>query len=221
MTAADAIGGIARFIAALLARKSTGDKLAPVAPVVFPAAPVVFPSTPSAMKTADLARCTGASLANAAKFLPYLMSAMDEFGIITTVQQAAFLSQVGHESGGLRYTVEIWGPTPAQARYEGRGDLGNTHPGDGSRFRGRGLLQTTGRYNYQKTGAALGVDLITSPELLGQPALAARSAGWYWQTHGLNAIADDCAACTRKINGGMNGYAERLALFEAAKGVLL
>lgn len=174
------------------------------------------------MTPQDLARCTGARIDRATAFLPHIEAAMDEFEINTTLRQAAFLAQIGHESGGLHWTAELWGPTPAQARYEGRADLGNTQPGDGSRYRGRGLIQTTGRTNYQATGDALGVDLIAQPELLAEPALAARSAGWFWRSHGLNNLADvgDFELITRRINGGLNGYAERMALWVAAREVL-
>jgi len=170
----------------------------------------------------ELTRCTGATLARAEAFLPHIDAAMAEFGIDTPARQAAFLSQVGHESGGLRWLTELWGPTPAQERYEGRKDLGNTEAGDGYKYRGRGLLQTTGRYNYMQTGEALGLDLLAAPELLAQHEAAARSAAWYWQTHNLNAPADigDYVVITKKINGGLNGYAERLALYELAQQVL-
>ena len=107
---------------------------------------------------------------------------MREFDINTPLRQAAFLAQVGHESGGLHWLVELWGPTLAQRHYEDRDDLGNTIPGDGLRFRGRGLLQTTGRSNYLRTGKALGVDLIANPEKLAEPELASRSAGWSSKT---------------------------------------
>ena len=141
---------------------------------------------------------------------------MLEFQINTPKRQAAFLSQIGHESGGLHWTVELWGPTFQQRRYEGREDLGNTQTGDGFRFRGRGILQTTGRFNYRATGKALGIDLISAPELLAQPELAARSAGWFWMAHGLNELADDgeFEQITKIVNGGMTGYADRLALYE-------
>ena len=164
----------------------------------------------------------GARIDRATEFEPFLTAAMAEFEINTPQRQAMFLAQVGHESGGLKYTVEIWGPTPAQSRYEGRKDLGNVQTGDGYRFRGRGLLQTTGRFNYITTGAALDVDLIATPELLGQPELAARSAAWFWQTKGLNEIADrgDNLAATKRINGGFNGLADRQALYAAALQVL-
>ena len=161
---------------------------------------------------------TGARIDRAIEFEPFLAAAMEEFEINSPSRKAMFLAQVGHESGGLHWTVEIWGPTAAQSRYEGRKDLGNVQPGDGYKFRGRGLLQTTGRYNYTATGAALGVDLIAAPELLGQPELASRSAAWFWRKNGLNAIADrgDNLAATKRINGGTNGLAERQALYAAA-----
>ena len=170
----------------------------------------------------ELAMSTGATIERAKVWLPFIESAMDEFYIDFPKRQAAFLAQIGHESGGLRYTVEIWGPTPAQSRYEGRKDLGNTEPGDGYRYRGRGILQTTGRFNYRRTGDALGVDLIAKPELLSTAELAARSAGWYWRINDLNKLADEgkFEAITKRINGGLNGYDDRLARYEAALSVL-
>jgi putative chitinase len=174
------------------------------------------------MTPQELALATGARIDRATAFLPFLEAAMSEFGIDTPKRQAAFLAQVGHESGGLHWCVELWGPTEAQRRYEGRADLGNTEPGDGIRFRGRGLLQTTGRSNYKLTGDALGADLLTAPERLGEPELASRSAAWFWKVHGLNELADagDFVRITRRINGGVNGLAERQALWETATEVL-
>jgi putative chitinase len=166
--------------------------------------------------------CTGARWDRACTFAPLLTAAMAEFGIDTEARQAAFLAQVGHESGGLHWMVELWGPTAAQARYEGRADLGNTESGDGYRFRGRGLIQTTGRANYAAVGAALGFDLLAEPEKLGEPELACRSAAWYWQAHNLNAFADagDFETLTKRINGGLTGYEQRMSLWEAAKEAL-
>lgn len=174
------------------------------------------------MNAQQLALCTGARIDRAAEWLPSITDAMAEYQINTTARQAAFLAQIGHESGGLHWLVEIWGPTDAQKRYEGRKDLGNVQIGDGFKFRGRGLLQTTGRDNYKRTSDALGVDFIAKPELLALPPHAARSAGWYWQTHRLNELADagDFRLITRRINGGYNGYDERLKLYERAKEVL-
>ena len=117
-------------------------------------------------------------------FVPVLNTAMVRFQIIGTKRVAAFIAQIGHESGQLKYMREIWGPTAAQARYEGRADLGNTHPGDGFKFRGRGLIQITGRANYKTCGEALGLDLIKQPELLEKPQHACMSAAWFWaSTH--------------------------------------
>lgn len=174
------------------------------------------------MTPQELAQCTGARIDRAREFLPHIEAAMAEFDINTPERQAAFLAQIGHESGGLHWLVEIWGPSIAQAHYEGRADLGNTEPGDGFKFKGRGLLQTTGRANYQRTGDALGVDLLADPTLLATPELSARSAGWYWREHGLNELADagNFMLVTRRINGGTNGLEERTALFEVAKTVL-
>jgi putative chitinase len=170
----------------------------------------------------ELVAATGARIDRAKTFLPYLEDAMHEFQINTAKRQAAFLPQIGHESGGLHWLVELWGPTPTQSRYETRYDLGNVAPGDGFKYRGRGLIQLTGRGNYERCGQALGVDLIANPELLGEPALAARSAGWFWMTHGCNELADagEFEKITRRINGGLNGYPERLALWDAAKAVI-
>jgi putative chitinase len=151
-------------------------------------------------------------------FLDPLNAAMEEFDINTHARQASFLSQVAHESGQLLYVQEI----ASGAAYEGRKDLGNAVRGDGVRFKGRGLIQVTGRDNYAKCGNALDLDLIIQPELLCEPINACRSAGWFWQSHGLNELADagDQVKVTRRINGGINGLADRLALFQAATKVL-
>lgn len=174
------------------------------------------------MTPIELARCTGARIDRATEFLPHIEAAMAEFAIDSPPRQAAFLAQIGHESGGLHYTVEIWGPTAAQRGYEGRRDLGNTEPGDGFRYRGRGLIQITGRVNYATAALALEAELLEQPELLEHPELAARSAAWFWKSHGCNELADAgrFETVTRRINGGLNGYPERLALHQAALGVL-
>lgn len=132
-------------------------------------------------------------------------------GINTPARVAAFLAQLAHESGGFRYIEELWGPTPAQRRYEGRRDLGNVHAGDGYRYRGRGWIQLTGRYNYRKYGQLLGVDLESQPDLAATPEYAARLAAAYWQQRGLSGLADagNFREITRRINGGYNGLADR------------
>lgn len=156
------------------------------------------------------------------RWWPHVDAAWREYDIQTVERQAAWLAQVGHESGGFIYTRELWGPTPAQMRYEGRIDLGNTQPGDGKRFMGRGLIQITGRANYRECGAALGIDLEANPVLLQGDVLAARSAGWFWQKKNLNALADagDFVTLTRRINGGTNGLADRQQRWERARRAL-
>lgn len=155
-------------------------------------------------------------------FVPALNTAMGKYQIITRERIAAFIAQIGHESGQLRYVREIWGPTAQQLGYEGRKDLGNTVAGDGSKYRGRGLIQITGRANYAECCEALGLDLISHPELLEQPEHAAMSAAWYWGSRGLNSLADkgDFIAITKRINGGTNGLSDRQALYDRALKVL-
>ena len=155
-------------------------------------------------------------------FVPALNTAMNRYDIVGTARAAAFIAQVGHESGQLRYVREIWGPTAQQAGYEGRADLGNTVKGDGSKYRGRGLIQITGRANYAACGEALGLDLINQPSLLEQPQYAAMSAAWFWSTRGLNTLSDQGAfvTITRRINGGINGLEGRQALYDKALKVL-
>ena len=155
-------------------------------------------------------------------FVPVLNAAMGHYQIIGPKRVAAFIAQIGHESGQLKYVKEIWGPTAAQAKYEGRQDLGNTVAGDGSKYRGRGLIQITGRANYMACGEGLGLDLIKQPELLEKPQHACMSAAWFWATRGLNTLADagQFDKITRRINGGQNGAADRQALYARALKVL-
>lgn len=117
---------------------------------------------------------------------------------------------------------EIWGPTAVQARYEGRVDLGNTQSGDGPKYRGRGLIQITGRSNYKTCGEALGLDLINQAELLEKPQHACMSAAWFWATRDHNTLADEGTfeTITRRINGGLNGLADRQMLYARALKVL-
>lgn len=159
---------------------------------------------------------------NAGVFVSALNVAMSRYGIVGAARMAAFIAQVGHESGQLRYVREIWGPTKQQAGYEGRTDLGNTVKGDGSKYRGRGLIQVTGRANYAACGSALSLDLISKPELLELPQHAAMSAAWFWSTNGLSALADkgEFVKITRRINGGTNGLDERLEFWDRAKRIL-
>lgn len=157
-----------------------------------------------------------------------------------------FLAQLGHESDGLRRTTEsliysraariarVWParfPTPVSARpyvrnpralaervYGGRTDLGNLEPGDGARFIGRGYLQITGRANYRAVGARIGIDLEATPERAAEPEVAVKIACAFWTENGLNALCDAgrFAAVTRRINGGLNGYEDRMDWLEQA-----
>ena len=150
-----------------------------------------------------------------------ITSAMEEFEINTSARQAAFIAQVGHESGQFRYLEEL----ASGQGYEGRKDLGNIQPGDGRLYKGRGLIQITGRSNYAACSTALFGDesvLINDPERLCEPELAARSAAWFWKSHGLNELADagNFERITRRINGGLNGQPERLAFYQRAQEVL-
>ena len=181
------------------------------------------------MITTDTLRAAlGCSTLRAASWAPHIQRACQIFAINTPARLAAFLAQIGHESGRLQFSREIWGPTPAQARYEGRADLGNVQPGDGRRFAGRGLIQTTGRANYGATRDGLRQfmpdvpDFEANPILLEQPQWAALSAAWYWHSRGLNALADvgDFRRICLRVNGGTNGMADRLALWEKAKDAL-
>ena len=155
-------------------------------------------------------------------FVPVLNTAMNHYQIVGPKRVAAFIAQIGHESGQLKYVKEIWGPTKAQARYEGRADLGNTVAGDGSKYRGRGLIQITGRANYGACGEALSLDLINHPELLEKPQHACMSAAWFWSSRGLNTLADagSFSKITSRINGGQNGAAGRQVLYAKALKVL-
>ena len=167
--------------------------------------------------------------AKRAAFLPYMQAAMREFEVNSPAREAAFAAQLAHESGQFRFMEEIWGPTDAQRRYEPPGTLatrlGNTEPGDGKRFKGRGPIQITGRANYARFGTLLAVDLLATPERAAQPELGFRIAALFWQTKKLNELADQVTAdafkeITRRINGGFNGLADREAFYAVAKTVL-
>lgn len=151
-------------------------------------------------------------------FLPYINKYLAEFHIDTPLRLAHYLAQIAHESGELLYTKEL----ASGSAYEGRKDLGNTHPGDGIRYKGRGLIQLTGRANYQAYKEYCGFDVIKTPTLLELPLGAVRSSMWFWQTRGLNKLADadDVLAVTRRINGGTNGLASRQQYLARAKKAL-
>jgi predicted chitinase len=155
------------------------------------------------------------------RYTPHICRTLEKYAINTPGRQAHFLAQTGHESGELRFREEI----ADGSAYENRRDLGNVMPGDGPKFKGRGLIQLTGRANYQAYGRDLGreEELLATPEIVAEdPALCVDVAGWYWGKHGLNdpADQDNLKDITRKINGGLNGLADRQRLLDRA-GILL
>lgn len=152
---------------------------------------------------------------NVDKFFVPLRRAMTAYSIDTPQRIAHFLAQVGHESGQLQYTEEI----ASGREYEGREDLGNTEKGDGVRFKGRGLIQITGRYNYQELADSIRLpELMKKPEMLAEPDLACLSAAWFWDKKKLNKLADEenLEKITLRVNGGTNGMKNRRKLYEDA-----
>lgn len=153
---------------------------------------------------------------------PLLRDTLARYRIDTPLRAAHFFAQIAHESGCLRYTEEL----ASGAAYEGRRDLGNLYVGDGPRFKGRGLIQLTGRANYREYGRACQRDFEhhDAPALLGRdPALAVDVAGWFWARRQLNEWADrdDLPGITRRINGGLNGLEQRAAYLARGKWLLM
>jgi putative chitinase len=147
-----------------------------------------------------------------------LNAAMAGAEITTPLRQAAFIAQVAHESNQFRELVEHWVPTADQLAYEGSVRLGNTQPGDGRRFLGRGAIQLTGRANYARASGALGIDLVNHPERAADLDVAYRTAAWYWTDRHLNRLADDgdMVGITRAIQGAAGGLQQRLAYYARA-----
>ncbi len=183
------------------------------------------------MTIGQLSQAAGSSTSSANLFLPFITDTCTQFQINTPIRQVCFLAQVGHESGGLFFTEEL----ASGAAYEGRKDLGNTQKGDGIKYKGRGLIQITGRSNYTLLSTFFNADFVNNPTLLGgknvnkcspdQFKYAALSAGWFWNTKDLNSLADkiditkditlqanmaNYIAITKKINGGTNGLQDRV-----------
>jgi predicted chitinase len=152
-------------------------------------------------------RAVGASASKAKALAPGASAAMVAGGITTNDRARYFLAQLGHESCGFFYVEEL----ASGADYENRTDLGNTHPGDGRRYKGRGWIQVTGRSNYRSAGTALGLPLENNPSLAADPDIAWRVAVWYWNTRSLNSYCDrqDFLGLTKRINGGTNGLEDR------------
>ena len=151
-----------------------------------------------------------------------ILQTMEQRQINTPLRRAHFLAQIGHESGELRYRQEI----ASGDAYENRADLGNTEPGDGPHYKGRGLIQLTGRANYSAYGRSIGreAEILAHPELIEiDPQLCVDVAGWYWEKHSLNLLADtdNLESVTRRINGGLNGLNDRNRLLQRAKSLIV
>ncbi|WNL51127.1 endolysin [Synechococcus phage S-CREM2] len=144
-----------------------------------------------------------------------LIQAMNNAGMTDKTERAIFLAQMAHETGNFKYQEEIHDGS----NYEGRTDLGNTQPGDGKRYKGRGYIQITGRFNYDRFGKMIGQDLVNNPELAADPNIAAQVALAYWKDRNISGPArqGDNLAVTRLINGGTNGLADRNAKYEQYK----
>jgi putative chitinase len=195
--------------------KATGGIIEPASPTLNALASAITGAFDEIVLEIVMPLCAGTL---AALYVDPLRSAMAGNDISTPLRQAHFLAQLGHESGSLRYAAEL----SSGEQYEGRKDLGNTDAGDGARFKGRGLIQLTGRANYTAYGKARGRDFVTgpNPDLLASDAhLAADCAGWFWNEHSLNAIADadDATKITKVINGGTNGLDDRLRRLRLTK----
>lgn len=163
------------------------------------------------------------SAARYAQLLPAFNDALKKAGCTTVKRAAMFVAQIGHESGGLRWMEEI----ASGAAYEGRKDLGNTKPGDGKRFKGRGPIQVTGRHNYTKLsqwacrkGYAQSCDyFVRYPAKLASDKYGFWGAVWYWtEARNMNSYADrgDIVGATRAVNGGLNGLDDRKKRYERA-----
>jgi len=185
-----------------------------------------------------------------ARFTGPLQAELPKYAIVTAYRQAHFIAQVAHESGGFNHLVEnlnysakalrtVFGkyfPTEDMAEqyarqpemianvvYADRMGNGNTESGDGWKYRGRGLIQLTGKDNYQKCSEFVGVDLLNEPDRLAQDAtIAVAAACWYWDSRNLNNYAeeDDIITITKRINGGLHGLQDREQLLGLCKGVL-
>lgn len=148
-----------------------------------------------------------------------LVQGMTRYGIDTPRQIAHFIAQLAHESGSLLYAEEL----ASGNAYDGRTDLGNTQPGDGPRFKGRGLIQLTGRANYRAYSEFTGIDYLSDPTRLAlDPFACVDVACWFWKKNGLGPLAeaDDARAVTKRINGGYNGLDDRLEHLARARALL-
>lgn len=182
--------------------------------------------------TLDMLLAAGASIENANKYLKPLQDACVAYGIDTPAREAMFVAQTAEESGGYRYTEELWGPTPTQKRYDPPGELagklGNALPGDGKKYKGRAFIEVTGAFNYKRVRDRLREkfpdvpDFVADPARLADDRWCAAAAAEFWDDHGLNTFADngDIVECTRVINGGLNGLADRKRRWQSVQNIM-
>ncbi|EHB3264130.1 glycoside hydrolase family 19 protein [Salmonella enterica subsp. enterica] len=203
------------------------------------------------MNESQFQQAAGISAELAARWYPHITAAMSEFGITAPLDQAMFIAQIGHESGGftrivenLNYsadglkatfgkyfpgdTAQLYGRTadhPANqkaiANIVYAHRMGNIEENDGWNYRGRGLIQITGHDNYRDCGNGIKTELVAHPDLLAQDTYAARSAAWFFVTRGCLKYSGDLVRVTQIINGGQNGIGDRRERFEKAKSVLV
>ena len=171
------------------------------------------------LEPATLAEKLGAPSQNVLDVWPLIVAALDEQGIRSDLVEVAAAATIGTEVPQFQPICEMGGPEYL-SRYDGRADLGNTQPGDGERFKGRGFIQLTGRVNYDAAGQALGLFLVDSPELALEPVVAARVLAWFFKTRRVAIAAEtqQWETVRRRVNGGLNGWDRFSALVEALNG---
>lgn len=200
------------------------------------------------MTAQALANITRRPVSEIEQWIAPLQHTFERFGITTQEQRAMFLGQIALESTGftrleenLNYNagrllevfpkyfnppslVHQYARQPekiANRVYANRMGNGDESSGDGWKYRGRGLKQLTGKWNYEKCGKSLAVNLVQTPDLLLETEYAALSAGWFWHINGLNGFSHDIQLATRRINGGLNGLKDRRILWERARKEVL
>lgn len=189
------------------------------APTMFARVPVWSAPRPAVI-TGEMLRVAAPNLPleRANVIAPLLARAAAEYGIKERLSVLAWIANLAHESMGFTRLEEVWGPTAAQLRYERMnvGTLGNNQPGDGYRFRGRGWVQLTGRYNYNLHGKLIGVNLIAEPDKAAQPDVASRLAALFWKRKGCDGVAaiGNFKRAVYLLNGGYNGLADRQWRYE-------
>jgi hypothetical protein len=181
------------------------------------------------LSPAEIAGILSCPPANVKRYWPQVASACAEHGLSDRASMIAIVSTIGTEVGSFKPINEFGGPQYFTRMYEGRRDLGNTEPGDGARYHGRGFIQLTGRVNYRNYGRKLGVPLEEQPELALSPDVSARILARYFKDHGLGPAArrGEWKVIRQRVNGGLNGWPRFIALVRKlqkateAKGVAL